>query len=91
MTSHVPITPDLFRDLFETDKRGAAILEHLIQRFSQPAVTDGGIDAVLKTYERMGQTKPIHYIAAMINRANGVTPTQAEAQFDTTTNEGSTT
>lgn len=89
MSQPIPITPELFRDLFETDRRGAAILDHLIQRFSQPAVTDGGIDAVLKTYERMGQTKPMHYIVAMVNRANGVTPTQAEAQFDTT-NEGST-
>lgn len=81
-TSHLPeITPDLFREVFEVDKRGAAILEHLIQRFSQPAVTDGGIDAVLKTYERMGQTKPMHYIVAMVNKANNVKPTEAEVEF----------
>ena len=78
---HPKITPELFREVFETDKRGAAILEHLIQRFSQSAVTDVGIDAVLKTYERMGQLKPLHYCIAMVNRANGVTPTSAEAQF----------
>lgn len=81
-TPHLPeITPDLFRQVFEVDKRGAAILEHLIQRFSQPAVTDGGIDAVLKTYERMGQTKPMHYIVAMVNKANNVKPTEAEVEF----------
>lgn len=81
-TPHLPeITPDLFRQVFEVDKRGAALLEHLIQRFSQPAVTDGGIDAVLKTYERMGQLKPLHYCVAMVNRANGVAPTDAEANF----------
>ena len=76
------VTPQLFRDIFETDKRGAAILESLITRYSQPAVTDGGIDAVLKTYERMGSTKVVHFIVGQINRANGVEPTDIEAQAD---------
>lgn len=76
------VTPDLFREIFEVDKRGAAILEHLVKRFSQPAVTEGGIDAVLKTYERMGSTKVVHHILGQINRANGVTPTEIEAQAD---------
>lgn len=82
------ITDELIRDVFETDKRGAAILEHLIEKFSMPAVTDGGIDAVLKTYERMGMTKPMHYLVARINRANGVKPTAAEAEFSTTPERG---
>lgn len=81
MTGRIEITDDLIRQVFEIDKRGAAILEHLIERFSQPAVTDGGIDAVLKTYERLGQLKPLHYLTARINRANGVAMTEAEAQF----------
>lgn len=72
------VTPELFREIFEVDKRGAAILEHLIQRFTLPAVTDGGIDAVLKTYERMGLQKLLQYIVGQINRANGVTPTDVE-------------
>lgn len=76
------VTPDLFREIFETDKRGAALLEHLIERFSQPAVTDGGIDAVLKTYERMGSNRVVQYIVGQINRANGVTPTSIEVQSD---------
>lgn len=81
--SHLPtVTPELFREVFEVDKRGAAILEALITRFSQPAVTDGGIDAVLKTYERMGSTKVVHYIVGQINRANNVEPTDIEAQAD---------
>jgi hypothetical protein len=61
-----------YSDLFETDKRGARILEDLLMRFVRPPVTDGGIDAVLKTYERMGQRKPLDFIVSMINRANGV-------------------
>lgn len=82
MSQHIEITPELFRAVFETDKRGAALLEYLIQRFSEAAVTDGGIDAVLKTYQRMGQRRPLDYITLMINRANGVAPTAAEAEFD---------
>jgi hypothetical protein len=74
------VTPELFREIFEVDKRGAAILESLITRFSQPAVTDGGIDAVLKTYERMGSNRVVQYIVGQINRANGVAPTSIEVQ-----------
>lgn len=65
-------TPDLYRAIFETDQRGAAILDDLIRRFTRPAVTDGGIDAVLKTYERMGMQRVLHHIVGQINRANGV-------------------
>ena len=72
------VTPDLFHQIFEVDKRGAAILEYLVTRFSRPAVTDGGIDAVLKTYERMGEQKVVQHIIGQINRANGVQPTDIE-------------
>jgi hypothetical protein len=82
MSRPVPVTPDLYREIFEVDKRGAAILEALIERFSQPAVTDGGIDAVLKTYERMGSNRVVQYIVGQINRANGVTPTSIEIPSD---------
>lgn len=64
-------TPDDYRDLFEIDRRGQRILEDLIARFVRPAVTDGGIDAVLKTFERQGQRKPLDFIMQQINRANG--------------------
>ncbi len=74
----IEVTPELFREIFEVDRRGAAILESLIQRFTQPAVTEGGIDAVLKTYERMGQQKVLQFIVGQINRANGVEPTAVE-------------
>jgi hypothetical protein len=82
MSRPVPVTPDLYREIFEVDKRGAAILEALIERFSQPAVTDGGIDAVLKTYERMGSNRVVQFIVGQINRANGVTPTSIEIPSD---------
>jgi len=66
------ITPQLFADVFEHDRRGAAILEHLVKRFVRPAETRGGIDAVLTTYKRLGNREPLDYIMLMINRAAGV-------------------
>lgn len=65
-------TPDLYKQVFEDDRRGAAILEHLTQLFARPAVTTGGIDAVLQTYHRDGQRRVLEYIVGQINRANGV-------------------
>lgn len=77
-----PLKPEhrarLYQEIFEVDKRGAQLLEDLVVRFSQPAVTEGGIDAVIKTYHRMGQNSVLQYIVGQINRANGVndSPTQ---------------
>lgn len=70
---HTP-SPQLYKALFEDDKRGAAILEHLTQAFARPPVSTGGIDAVLQTYERGGQRKVLDFIVNQINRANGVQP-----------------
>jgi len=64
--------PQEFIDLFEIDRRGARILEDLILRFSQPAEVNGGIDAVLKTYHRLGQRSVIDHIVRQINRGHGV-------------------
>ena len=70
--------PDLYRQLFEDDRRGAAILEDLTRRFARPAVTTGGLDAVLQTYHRDGARRVIEFIVAQINRANGVPDANAE-------------
>ncbi len=66
-------TPQQYKALFEDDKRGAAILEHLVQVFARDAVVEGGIDALLKTYKHAGQRKVLDFITSQINRANGVT------------------
>lgn len=65
-------TPDLYKQVFEDDRRGAAILEHLTLMFARPAVTTGGIDAVLQTYHRDGARRVLEHIVTQINRANGV-------------------
>ncbi len=74
------VTPEnraeTYRAVFETDKRGAAILEDLTQLFSKPASVTGGIDAVLKTYLHMGEHAVVQHIIKQINRANGVPDTQ---------------
>ena len=66
------ITPEMFRELFEEHPTGRVVLEHLIVKFTRPAVTEGGIDAVLKTYLRQGTRMPLDYIVGQINRAHGV-------------------
>ena len=40
------VTHDHYLDVFERHPAGAAVLEDLIKKFTQSAVTDGGIDAV---------------------------------------------
>lgn len=65
-----PVPADLYRQIFEIDKRGAAIFEDLVSRFSKPAVIEGGIDAVIKTYHHMGEHAVIQHIVRQINIAN---------------------
>ena len=72
------VTPETYLDVFERHPAGAAVLENLIAIFTQPAVTDGGIDAVLKTYQRMGQRRVLDHIINQINRANNVPDTEGE-------------
>ena len=71
-------TPRDYAALFEDDKRGAAILEHLTLTFARPAVVKGGIDAVLETYQRDGQRRVLEFIVSQINRAHGVDPNEEE-------------
>lgn len=64
--------PEIYRRLFEDNADGVAVLDDLVSRFSQPQVSAGGIDAVLKTYERGGMRKVLDHILGQINRAHGV-------------------
>ena len=62
------MTPSDYRLIFKDHKVGASILKDMEKRFSQPAVTDGGVDAVIKTYQRYGQREVIDFIKMMIER-----------------------
>ena len=67
--------PALYRDIFETDQRGAAILEDLHARFGIVRVTtNGGVDAVLKTFTSAAQAHVLGYILNQIAKANGDRP-----------------
>lgn len=65
---------ELYKAIFEDDARGQVIAEDLYQRFAAHAKvhTDGGIDAVLKTYRASAHREVIEYITRQINRGNGV-------------------
>lgn len=72
MTEDISPTAQDYADLFEVDRRGVRILEDLILRFVHPSVSKGGIDAILQTYDRMGQRKPLDFIMSQINRSHGI-------------------
>lgn len=63
---------DMFKRVFEDHHEGRMCLEILIQRFARNAVTVGGIDAVLKTYQQDGSRKVLDHIMNQINIANGL-------------------
>lgn len=63
---------DMFKRVFEDHHEGRMCLELLIQRFARNAVTTGGIDAVLKTYQQDGSRKVLDHIMNQINIANGL-------------------
>ena len=62
----------MFKRVFEQHAEGAIVLEVLINRFARNAVTVGGIDAILKTYQQSGHREVLDHIMLRINRANGV-------------------
>lgn len=75
----------LYLDVFETDARGAAIFEDLFKRFGKGGViTDGGIDAVLKTYKGAAHRQVLDYIVRMVNAGRGVydSPTTTQESTD---------
>lgn len=63
---------DMFKRVFEQHAEGRIVLEALISRFARNAVTVGGIDAILKTYQQSGHREVLDHIVLRINRANGV-------------------
>jgi hypothetical protein len=63
---------EMFKRVFEEHHEGRMCLEVLIQRFARNAVTVGGIDAILKTYQQSGHREVLDHIVLRINRASGV-------------------
>jgi len=65
-------TPQDYALVFADHKVGAAILEDLVSRFARGAVTTGGIDAILRTYQNDGRRQVIDFIVSQVNRAHNV-------------------
>ncbi len=80
------VSADDYKLIFEDHRVGAAIFEDLYRRFASNAKvhTDGGIDAVLKTYRASAHREVIEFIARQINRANGVTDPNEDGNEVTT-------
>lgn len=73
MTQPGPLPPEVYARVFENHAEGVQVLEDLVRRFHRPAVTEGGIDAVLKTYHREGSRAVVDFIINRVNQARGVT------------------
>lgn len=71
------VTPHLYAEIFEADRRGAAVLEHLIQRYmhppSRPASHDG-MRIMIEAAEFSARRSVIDYIINQINRAHDIDP-----------------
>lgn len=67
-----PVSPKLYADIFEDDKRGAAILEELIAVHGDNPYVKGGVDAARQTDFNAGKLEVIQFILRKINRAHGV-------------------
>ena len=81
LDGHDLTDPKNYAAIFEDDARGAAILQDLVERFSKPAVTRGGIDAVLATYHRMGEKAVVNFIVDRCNETRGV-KSASDASFE---------
>lgn len=66
------LSPEVYARVFENHAEGRLILEELTARFARPAVTSGGIDAILQTYQRDGARRVIEFIVGRINQAAGL-------------------
>ena len=74
------LPPEVYARVFENHAEGRQILEELTRRFARPAVTTGGIDAVLQTYQRDGLRKVVEFIVARINQAAGLDISEQEIE-----------
>lgn len=74
----------LFHAIFEVDRRGAAVFEHLMLKFAKGPAKGFTQEAVTETFVRAHQRVILDYCIQMINLANGVDdePPTTERQSD---------
>jgi hypothetical protein len=64
--------PQDYAALFEDDRRGAAVLDHLTRLFAGKVYVKGGTEADRQTCYNAGKRDVIEFIVNQINRAHGV-------------------
>lgn len=73
-------TPQEYAAIFEDDRRGAALLEDLTNRFAKRIYVKGGHEADRETCYRAGQREVVEFIVSQINRAHGVDINEEEGE-----------
>jgi len=72
------LQPQLYKDVFEDDRRGAAILDELIRRFGRNPYVPGGLEGARQTDFNAGQNNVVQFLINRINQANGVEENEQE-------------
>lgn len=67
-----------YKELFDLNKDGEAILNDLINRFMRNPYVRGGQEAERESCYRAGQNSVIQHILKQINRADGVDDKQPQ-------------
>lgn len=63
------VNPKLYAEIFEDDRRGAAILEDLVRRFGEKVYVAGGHEADRQTCYNAGKRDVVEFIISRINMA----------------------
>lgn len=61
-----------YSQIFEDDKRGAAIFDELVHKFGGEVYVPGGLEGARQTDYRAGQLSVLNFILRKINQAHGV-------------------
>lgn len=65
-------SPQDYADLFDVDRRGACIIQDLIDRFGGNIYVKGGLEGDRQTCFNAGRRSVLDFILGRINQANGV-------------------
>ncbi len=66
------VDPVVYKQVFEDNPQGAAILEELLGMFAANLWVKGGRSAERETSRRLGNFEVVNFINTKINRAHGI-------------------
>lgn len=70
MAERKEVNAEAYARLFQDAQDGPDVIDDLKRKFAFSAVTKGGIDGILETYQRDGARRVIEYILSRIKQAN---------------------